>query len=538
MIAHFRPLLFVFISFLLGIYLGYVFCYVSSTIFYLSLIGCGAVVSLLLISIFCHLNNRFFSKIFAAKKPIICITTCFLIGATTFNLMYYNYQPEYKFEDYHSYYVVATVKTNYSYTTTEDYERINFLVKDASVLVGDKTIKLSKNLYISVNVENFDKDKELYNLSVNDDVVFYGRFKSSFVFGEDSLYEYAYKNNFDYRVYVDESNVVLYDKNPVGLDAVREHIHYTLYSNMDSKYASLAYSVLVGDRSGLDDELEANLKASGVGHLVAVSGLHVGFLVALMLLFCKLCRIKKGWVQFLLTSGVLILYCLLCNMTPSVTRATIMAIALLSAKAFRKQPDSLSSLSLAGIIILCVHPLYVFDISFQLSFASVFAIILLMPVIGRVYRKIKHKKIFGKALDILNLSFVAQLGTMPFIMKAFGYISVFSLLVNIIIVPLFGIVYMMLFVFTMLVCLIPFVGHLLYLPQLCFVGMDYITSFVASIPVSVLMVGTILPITLLLWQGVLFVASDKFLAKKWARLGTFASLLLVVVLTTVFTMCL
>lgn len=537
MIAHFRPLLFVFISLLLGIYLGFVFCYVSNTIFYLSLVACAIIVSLLLISIFCYKHNSFWQKIFSNKKSIICIITFFLIGTSVFNVMYYTYQPEYQFEDYKTYYVVGSVKTNYSHIVTDDYERISFLVKDANVLVDDKSVKLTKNLYISVTVEDFDENSALYDLSVNDDIVFSGKFKFTPVFG-DTLYEYAYKNNFEYRVYAKESDVILYDNLPVGLDAVREHIHDTLYANMQPKYASLAYSVLIGDRSGLDDELQDNLKATGIAHIVAVSGLHVGFLVLLMLLFCKLCHIKKGWVQFLLTSGLLMLYCLLCNMTPSVTRATIMAITLLSAKAFRKQSDSLSSLSLAGIIILCLHPLYVFDVSFQLSFGAVFAIVLLVPVISRLYKKLKHKKVVTKVLDTLNLSFVAQLGTTPFIMRTFSYVSTFSLFVNIIIVPLFGIVYMLLFVFTLLGCIMPIAGSLLCLPELCFVGIDYVTSFVASIPIATINVGTVLPISLFVWLGLLFVLSDKLLIKKWAKLGVFASLMLVMLLTSILALAL
>ena len=104
----------------------------------------------------------------------------------------------------------------------------------------------------------------------------HGRFSYTPVFGE-RFYEYAYKNNFEYMVYTNQDDVILYNKQPMGIDAVRESVHNTLFSNMDEKYASFAYSVLIGDRTGLDDEIEYNLKATGLAHIVAVSGLHIGF---------------------------------------------------------------------------------------------------------------------------------------------------------------------------------------------------------------------------------------------------------------------
>lgn len=136
MIAHFRPLLFIFVSLLLGLILGYVFCYVSKTVFFLSLVLCAVVIILLLISLIFH-KNKLFARVYSNKKQIMCIITCFLIGTTTFSVMHNTYAPEYNFENYHSYYVVASVKTNYAYKTGDDYERLTFFVKDANVLVGD-----------------------------------------------------------------------------------------------------------------------------------------------------------------------------------------------------------------------------------------------------------------------------------------------------------------------------------------------------------------------------------------------------------------
>ena len=509
MFAHFRPLFFIFVALLMGIYFCYVFYYVSSTLSYISLILCLAVVLLILASLFCH-NDKVLNKIYNTRKALVCVVTCFMIGFATFVGMYRTYTFDYEFDSDTDYYLVGSVKSNYSYTQTEDGdEYLRFLIKDVVVMVDGQEVSLSKNVYLKITVSNFNESSDLYQLSVNDDIVLSGSFVKTPVFGDNYLYEYAYKNNFEYSMYLEEDDIILYNKEPVGLDAVREKIHDTLYKYMSPKYASLAYSVLIGDRTGLDDEIENNLKVTGVAHIVAVSGLHVGFVVTLMALVLKLCRVKKGYLKFLITTVVLIFYCVLCGMTPSVTRATIMAICLLSAKAFRKQSDGISSVSLAGIIILCMHPLYVFDVSFQLSFSAVFAIMLLVPLFSLCYKKFKKNKILNSVFDTINLSLSAQIGTMPYIMKTFNYVSTFSLLINIVIVPFFGIVYMLLFVLTILSMLLPFVGYLLYIPQICFVAIDFVTNCVASIPFATLPVKTLLPLELFVWAFSLFVISDK-----------------------------
>ena len=516
MFAHFRPFLFVFIGLIIGLLAGYMLFYVYSIGFYISVGLCALVLVLVIISVVLK-NKKFFKYIFNNKHKFICIILCVILGASVFVIMHSTYKPEYNFNKNQDYYVVATIKTNYSYKNDDENQRLTFLINNAQIIDGSNTVILKKNLYVSVKVNNFTKENILYNISVNDDIVLHGRFSYTPVFGE-RFYEYAYKNNFEYMVYTNQDDVILYNKQPMGIDAVRESIHNTLFSNMDEKYASLAYSVLIGDRTGLDDEIEYNLKATGLAHIVAVSGLHIGFLVVLLLGFCKLCRIRKGWIQFLLASVVLLFYCLLCNFTPSVVRASVMAICLLSAKAFKKQSDSLSSVSLAGIIILLFRPLYVFDLSFQLSFAAVFAIILLFPLFKSCYNKLENKKVATKCLDTINLSLTAQIGTVPFIIKNFNYISTFSLIANVVIIPLFGFVYMILFVITLLSLILPFLSVLLYVPELCFTGLNYITSFIANIPFSVLTVKSLLPITLFLFMITMFVISDKCILQKKAKL--------------------
>ena len=99
-------------------------------------------------------------------------------------------------------------------------------------------------------------------------------------------------------------------------------------------------------------------------------------------------------------------------------------------------------------------------------------------------------------------------------MRTFNYVSTFSLIVNVIIVPFFGFVYMALFVITLLSCIMPFLGWALYIPELCFVGIDYVTGMVASIPYSTIPVKELFVVELFLWAVAMFAISDKCIINK------------------------
>ena len=118
--------------------------------------------------------------------------------------------------------------------------------------------------------------------------------------------------------------------------------------------ANLAYSSIFGDRSELDEETYDYFKLSGVAHLLAVSGLHVGILVLILNKVFDGLRLKR-WLKLIFLSIMLILYSYLCGFTTSVVRASIMAICLVGARTLFKEYDSLSSKGVAGIILfVCI----------------------------------------------------------------------------------------------------------------------------------------------------------------------------------------
>ncbi|MDE6491372.1 MAG: ComEC family competence protein, partial [Muribaculaceae bacterium] len=159
-------------------------------------------------------------------------------------------------------------------------------------------------------------------------------------------------------------------------------------SSVDDGTGALMSALLVGDRDMLPDATRAAYSAAGLAHILAVSGLHVGIIAAIAVFILWPMRLTRcNRLRILMTILIVWCYAIISGMSPSAVRAALMASVFLGAGLFGRNSSSLNSLCLAGLIILACDPMSVKSIGFQLSFAAVAAIILLVPVINRVDRR-------------------------------------------------------------------------------------------------------------------------------------------------------
>lgn len=201
--------------------------------------------------------------------------------------------------------------------------------------------------------------------------------------------------------------------------------------------AGLMKALLTGDKAEyyLDDGLYTAMQSAGFSHIVAVSGMHVGFLVTMLRLLTRRRRITA----FVGIPAVL-LFIAMIGFTPSVTRAGVMQILLLLAPLLRREEDAPSSLAAALLLILLPNPLAVGNLGLQFSFTAMAGLILLSP---RVYRRLTQddkgktrlpKGLPGRALRWLCAAFASSLGalafTTPLSALHFGYVPVYGLLTN------------------------------------------------------------------------------------------------------------
>ena len=211
-------------------------------------------------------------------------------------------------------------------------------------------------------------------------------------------------------------------------------------------------ALVIGDRSSISKALNETFQRTGVGHLLAISGLHIGMIATIsFFLFRTILSyiepiLRHAWTRrgaAVLSIFPVCIYGLLAGMSPSTQRAVIMVGVFLMTFLLQREQDPVNTLSVAALIILMVNPPSLFSISFQLSFIAVFSIMYgFLWLDGK-----KHPHTSTSQTDKLRntlrtyifASTFAIFGTLPFIMRYFNQVSLVSLVGNLLAVPLIGI---------------------------------------------------------------------------------------------------
>lgn len=217
----------------------------------------------------------------------------------------------------------------------------------------------------------------------------------------------------------------------------RQSLSAQYFSHLGSEEAAIAAAMSLGDKRSLDAAQRQSFSATGVSHVLALSGLHLGILFSLYsLLFVKRLRSRRGRV-FASLVGVALLwgFALLVGFPLSLVRATVMFTLWQLSVVLYSERSSLNNLALAALLILLFSPASLFDIGFQLSFTSVFFILLLTPHIPRP-RWLRRSRLLALLYGWLTVSIVAQIGTGPLVAYYFHTIPLVGLLGNLLAIPL------------------------------------------------------------------------------------------------------
>ncbi len=219
---------------------------------------------------------------------------------------------------------------------------------------------------------------------------------------------------------------------------VRKYLNKQITTLHNEQTAALLRGLILADRSGIDYAVRVEFINSGVIHVLAVSGLHTGYIVLIFLIFFGRFNI---YIKSLLTITGLIFFLIITGMPPSVFRASIMAIVFIIALLTNRSTNLFNALAIAALILLIIKPYDLFNPGFQLSFSAVLAIAAIYPLIQT---KINALEIQNKFLRYILLfcavSLSAQLGTLPFTIYYFGKLSVIALFANLIVIPLIGLI--------------------------------------------------------------------------------------------------
>lgn len=227
--------------------------------------------------------------------------------------------------------------------------------------------------------------------------------------------------------------------------------------NENSTFAqkNIHISVITGDRSGLSDNVKKSFSKSGISHILAISGLHIGILIGVFNWFFlkfKILKIPRN----ILILGILTLYYFSINISPSVTRAYIMGTIFLLGNIFSENSSMKKSFVIAIILNIAIFPNSFKEISFILSYGAVLGIILITPYLFKIQNYFKEKlgKHSLKVLNYVAFTFLLQLFLSPILFIFFKDYSFKSIFYSMLLTPL-GTLYIFLSFLSLIFPLIP-----------------------------------------------------------------------------------
>lgn len=242
---------------------------------------------------------------------------------------------------------------------------------------------------------------------------------------------------FDYRRYmrsmgvaysVKASDVRIDESMPLGIHKFRKHLikeRERFLSNFESENRGVLRGVIFGDKSEIDEEVLKEFNLNSSGHILAVSGLHIGFLYSLLRLISGK---KRSLPVSLIVILIMTLYGEMTMWSSSTVRAVIvLSLSILSVN-LRRPFDLLSSLSAAAFMILITRPYMLFNSGFQLSFSAMCSIAFLSKYLSAFLG------------NLLGAAASVQIGTIPLIAMNFHKVNSIALLINIPIIILSSII--------------------------------------------------------------------------------------------------
>ncbi len=206
------------------------------------------------------------------------------------------------------------------------------------------------------------------------------------------------------------------------------------------KEASVAEALLIGYKKNLDKELLQAYSNTGVVHIIAISGLHLGMIYGLLLFILKpLKKIKySSWLPSFIILVIIWIFTLVTGAAPSILRSAIMFSFIVLAKQQGRSSPIYNSLAASAFCILLYNPLYLWDVGFQLSYAAVISIVAFSkPIMNLFYFE---NKLLKSAWELTSITLSAQLCTLPLLLYYFHQFPNLFIFTNFIAIPLSGLI--------------------------------------------------------------------------------------------------
>ena len=288
-------------------------------------------------------------------------------------------------------------------------------------------------------------------------------------------------------------------------EQVRKQYEAYMAQAMPKQDAAAIFAMLFGGYQGIRPELLEAFTITGIVHILSVSGSHITLMAGTANIVGRFLHMSPRATAVLAT-GVILFYSLLAGAIPPVIRSALMGILTLLALTAGRERDAQHILGLVALGLLLYSPLWLLDISFQLSFGATAGLLYLAPPL----RERLRKKLPVFVADSLAVTIGAQLSVLPIIAWYFNVLSLSSLLANLVIAPIVEWIIVAGLLAGLLASLLPWAGKVVFLLASVVLGLVYeLSRWVAALPGSQIYMPTFS-----WWGGMLY-----YMGLGWLVIG-------------------
>ncbi len=399
-------------------------------------------------------------------------------------------------------------------------------MKEDSVWIEIPEVKI--NLYLLDSIET-------EKVKVGDKIIFKEKIslpkKNEKIYGFDYAQYLHFQSVFGIAFLRENAYEIIPQKPSFSLETyaskVRQQLQFKYQKiGLSGDVLHLAEALTLGYKDDLSEEIRTTFSVSGAMHVLAVSGLHVGIIFSILSFVFSILFLKKRnrfvrIVQTILIFIALWAYAVLTGLSPSVTRACFMCSVLLFCRLMNLQSNTMNALFFAAFFLLLKDPYSLFSVGFQLSFLAVLGILIIHPLLQRVFYS--DNRLVKYVIDILTVSLAAQIATLPISIYYFLQMPTYGLLSNLIVIPLAPII-ICLCVFALIISFSSFSTLYLLLGKIISFLLEFCVrslSFIENLPNSSLKIGFHLEEVVFLF---LMISCVLWFCYSKSKLSVFASL--------------
>lgn len=423
-------------------------------------------------------------------------------------------------------------------------EPVEILVKVDEIKPGHDYIKVTSHLKMLVGQDSAISEKTGILVLIKSDIPLNGICQGDnmwlrgklneikptrFPFEVDWFQHYINKG-IHYTMFVKQTSDILIVKNQqFGIKTLASDLSKKMQDLIEknkwtNQSKQIVKAMLLGDKNGMSGELKDTFSKSGVIHVLAVSGLHVGIIFLFVRSILLLFGINKNY-RFIYATILIIsiwFYALVTGLASSVTRASFMFSLITFGEALRRKSSIYNTLACSAFFILLINPERLYDLGFLLSYTAVLGIVSIFPILKVL---IYNENIFiEKIWSALSVSLSAQIGTLPLVLKTFNVFPVYFLAANLIAIPLTGVI----IVFSLIHLTIQSINSLEFFSTLTAIILELlihylfiVLSFISSLPYSTIDINLNNIQFLLLTAMVCFLVYSMYQSKRRVFIASF-----------------